>query len=528
MRQIHSSKAELRVAAVFSDHMVLQRGKPIRIFGEGPEGACISISLERPDGDAVCGRAIAQGGRWLAQLPPQEACDGCTLAVSACLLGERAVRRVFSDVSIGEVWLAGGQSNMEFELQNCAGGQETLKKDKNSPVRFYQTPRKAYKTSDFFAAEDASSWQVFDPENSRTWSAVGYYFAKKLSEDLDGVTVGIIGCNWGGTSASAWVSREALLEEETLSCYVTEFDAECAGIPISEQERMYDEYLAYHTQWDKQCAALYRENPKIEWDEVQQILGPCRYPGPKSCKSPFRPGGLYECMLRRVAPYTLAGCIFYQGESDDHKPRLYRSLLTKLIGLWRQDFMDAQLPFLFTQLTMHRYRQDPDFGNWPIIRQAQQQVYDTLPRTGMAVIVDKGEFDNIHPLEKKPVGERLELQALAHVYGTIGLSQASGPCFRRALRQGSELWVEFDHADGGLRCTGNAVTGFETAGEDGVFRPAPARIDGSCIVLDVPEAVQVRYLWSNYAEVTLFGKNGLPAAPFICKLKFGSSKEEPT
>lgn len=517
MSQIYTPTVKFRIAAVFSDHMVLQRDKPIRIFGEGVDGTCVRVCLERPDGAAVEEQTVAKKGKWMAILPPQEASVGCTLTITAGC-GNSAEMRAFSDVAIGEVWLAGGQSNMEFELQSCKGGLESLKNDIKPAVRFYQVPRNAYKTQEFYAAEEASSWQLFDPEESRTWSAVGYYFAKKLSEDLGGVTVGVIGCSLGGTSASAWVSRESLLEDGDLSCYVTEFDQECAGLPIQEQERLYDKYLAFHTLWDKQCAALYRENPQIEWAQVQEILGPCRYPGPKSCKSPFRPGGLYECMLRRIIPYTLAGCIFYQGESDDHKPELYRTLLTKLIELWRQDFMDLELPFIFTQLTMHRYRQDPDFGNWPIIRQAQQQVYETVPHTGMAVIVDKGEFDNIHPLDKKPVGERLALQALAHLYGKISIAQASGPCFRCAYRQGDMVKVEFDYAADGLIASNGTPTGFEIAGEEGVFRPVSARIDGKSILLKAPEATFIRYLWSNYAEVNLFGKNGLPAAPFAAKI----------
>lgn len=514
MSQIYRPVTRFRVAAVFSHHMVLQRGEPIRIFGEGVDGTCVRVCLEKPDGVKVEERTIAQNDRWLATLPPQEAADGCTLTVTA-VGGET---RCFQDVSIGEVWLAGGQSNMEFELQNCKGGQESLQRDHAPAVRFYQTPRNAYKTKEFYAAEENSSWQLFDSESSSTWSAVGYYFAKKLSEDLGGVTVGVIGCNLGGTSASAWISRDVLLEDQTLSCYVTEFDAEIADIPIAEQERQYDEYLSFHTQWDKQCADLYRENPGIEWGQAQEILGPCRYPGPKSCKSPFRPGGLYACMLQRIAPYTLAGCIFYQGESDDHKPMLYRTLFTKLIELWRRDFMNENLPFIFTQLTMHRYRQDPDFGNWPIIRQAQQQVYEAVPYTGMAVIVDKGEFDNIHPLDKKPVGERLCLQALAHVYGKISLAQASGPCFHCAYRQRETVRVEFEHAADGLVASGEVLTGFEIAGEDGFYRHVEAQIEGSSIRIDAPDATSVRYLWSNYAEVDLFGKNGLPAAPFSAEI----------
>ena len=513
--QYYERATQFRVRNVFSNHMVLQREKNIHIFGEGKEDTFVTVTLMHSDGSTITAKTVAKQGKWLAILPPVKAEEGCTLTVTAFEDGT-TIRKEFTDVAIGEVWLAGGQSNMEFELQNCAGGADSLKNDINPNVRFYYTPKSSYKNNMFYEAEEASEWELFSGNNAKKWSAVGYYFAKKLSQDLKGVTVGIIGCNWGGTSASAWMSRDVLLEDKELSGYVEEFDAACEGISIEQQETAYDEYLAYHTEWDRKCGELYRENPDIEWGEVENILGKCRWPGPMNIKNPFRPAGLHECMLQRVCPYSLRGFIYYQGESDDHKPQLYYKLFTRMIREWREEFLDDELPFILTQLTMHRYKNDEDFKNWPVIREAQMNAYRTVKNTGIAVIIDCGEFNNIHPLNKRTVGERLELQALAHVYEVIDKRDAFGPLYRSSVYHENEIELCFMYAEDGFETKGE-LSGFEIAGPDGQFVKAGARIEGSRIFVSAPAVINpryVRYLWTNYGDVTLFGKNGMPAAPF--------------
>lgn len=560
MSQYYERPLAFRVASVFSDHMVLQREKNIHIFGEGKADTKVVVTLLFSDGEKITKATETENGKWLAILPPQKAADGCKLIIDAYELGTYACEGeeirggefagetksacqtasiTYSDVAIGEVWLAGGQSNMEFELQNCAGGLETLKSDGNPNVRFYYTPKESYKNQAFYEAEDKSCWQHFSKENARTWSAVGYYFADRLSKELEGITIGVIGCNWGGTSASAWMSREALLEDKELSSYIEEYEKACEGIPVKEQEEAYDTYFAFHTEWDKKCGQLYVENPNIQWSEVEEILGPCQWPGPMNVKNPFRPSGLYECMLQRVCPYSMRGFIYYQGESDDHKPRMYYKLFTRMIRQWREDFLDEEMPFLMTQLTMHRYQYDEDFKNWPIIREAQMDAYKTIKNTGIAVIIDCGEFNNIHPLDKFTVGKRLALQALAKVYHVIDEKDAFGPVYENCIYHEKEMEIRFKHVDEGfsvrsedadakcdvqeessqLKNTTNNMSqlGFEIAGRDKIFYPADVRIQDAHIFLssqEVEKPLYARYLWTNYANVYLFGANGLPIAPF--------------
>lgn len=505
------------VAAIFSDHMVLQRCRNINVFGTCAEKDSVTVSL----GDITV-KADTANGCWHAVLPPFEAGTGYTLTVRC---GEQ--QRRFTDVAVGEVWLAGGQSNMELELQNCAEWQEVKERPTDELLRFYYTQKKAYINDDFYVSEAQTEWSVAGSDAMRFWSAVGYFFAARLRAELD-VPVGIIGCNWGGTSASAWMDMDALTVDDELNSYVKEY-LEAIGERSEEQQvREYDEYLAYHAQFEKRMAELYAERPEIEWDEALEIVGECRWPGPMNCANPYRPAGLYECMLSRVCPYSLRGFIYYQGESDDHKPTIYYNLFSKMISCWRGYWEDESLPLICVQLPMHRYKGEADRKNWPLIREAQMRAFNTVKNVGIAVAIDQGEWNEIHPKVKHVVGERLALQALYQVYGLIEADAAFGPLFRCCEQEGGRMRLRFDHAKGGFVSTAEKITGFEAAGADGKYIPAAAEIDGEDILISangVDEPRFVRYLWTNYTDVTLFGVNGIPLAPFRSSLKDGSEKE---
>jgi sialate O-acetylesterase len=165
-----------------------------------------------------------------------------------------------------------------------------------------------------------------------------------------------------------------LEKDEDLRSYLSDYQKATEGKSVEEQCKEYDEYVIANDSWQKKCEQLYKENPQIEWDEVQKRIGKCLWPGPMGCKNPYRPAGLYECMIERIVPYTLKGFLYYQGESDDHKPTHYYKLFRELIDQWRSDWKDDTLPFVFVQLPEHRYRQDKDFKNWPLIRDAQRKI----------------------------------------------------------------------------------------------------------------------------------------------------------
>lgn len=518
--------AEFRVASVFSNHMVLQRDKNVKVFGEGQNGETVVVRFRD---QSV--KAVVENERWCALLAPmrasgkrQEKDSGNADPYGDLYMGDTMTvecggrTRTFADVAVGEVWLAGGQSNMEFELQNCRGGMDFLANDRNPGVRFYYTQKNAYKDAHFYEAERNSSWSTFDSERARCWSAVGYFFAKRLAAEL-GVVVGVIGCNWGGTSASCWMDKETLARDAELASYLTEYEAAVAGRSEEEQIAQYRAYEEYDAAWNQRAAVCYAEDPKMPWDEVQRRCGENKWPGPMCCINPFRPAGLYECMLQRVMPYTLRGFLYYQGESDDHKPRMYERLFREMIAKWRADWDDTSLPFLMVQLPMHRYAADPDYKHWCLIREAQMRVFETVKNTGIAVILDHGEFNEIHPKEKEAVGERLALQAMYLVYGLCTKRRAFGPVYRSAVRRGTELLVSFDYAEDGFVVRADGA-GFELAGADKSFVPAKAVQDASYANVlrlsaeGVAEPVYARYCWTNYGEVNYFGRNGIPMAPF--------------
>ena len=495
----------IKAAAVFSDNMVLQRGKNVTVWGECDEKGRVSAEI-----NGVSSSCESGDGKWMLTLPPMQA--GGPYEMTLCFNGTE-VRR-FYNVMIGEVWLCGGQSNMELELQNEVNGKTELAAlTADTPIRFYYT-NKVGSVEEAIECEKNTGWGVAGPESSRAWSAVGYYFARKLSADL-GVTVGLIGCNWGGTSGTNWIDTDHMIGCSELAPYMDDFNAVTEGKSLEEQKKEYEEYQEYDRVWNEKAAEIYKQEPEIGWNEIQERIGKNLWPGPRNSFNPFSPGKMYESMLMRVCPYTLAGFLYYQGESDDHRPKTYYTLFTMLIRIWRERWGDDRLPFIMVQLPAYKVSSDPDFKHWCLIREAQMRAFETVKNTGIAVAIDCGELENIHPADKHVVGERLCLQAEQLVYGTV--SDAFGPLYKSYMTSGSEMCILLDNAENGLEVRDGKLTGFELAGADRKFFPAEAEVCGGRIVLraeGVSEPKFARYAWGNFPEYSVFGKNGIPLAPF--------------
>ncbi len=495
--------AKFKIAAVFSDKMVLQRNKNINVFGEGKNGEYVTVAFE---GNTVKAKVINE--KWNAVLPPHTEGEGYEMTVTC---GDEEKR--FYDIAVGEVWLAGGQSNMEYELRNCTTGKEHLENDKGVNVRFYYTQKNAFVDDKFLEDEAKMAWSEFEGEGPEYWSAVGYIFAKELSEKL-GCIVGVIGCNWGGTKACHWMSRESLSADADMRYDLDLYDKAIEGKSQEELDRIYQEYVEYHAEWERKSAIYYSTTENPHWDGCIEYCGENKYPGPLAPRNPFHATGLYESMVKRIAPYTIGGFIYYQGESDDDRPQHYYKMLRGLIGLWRKDWGDDELPFMIVQLPMHRYSGDSDRKHWCLIREAQEKAFRTIKNTGLAVILDCGEFNEIHPKDKEQVGHRLCLQALDIVYGQKN-SGAYAPLYKSHIIKNGGIEISFDYADG-FKLKGDKI-GFEIAGYDGEYKPADFEIIGNKIFVksgEVSEPVNVRYQWTNYGEVTLYGNNDLPVAPF--------------
>ncbi|MCR4780492.1 MAG: sialate O-acetylesterase [Ruminiclostridium sp.] len=494
----------IRTAPIFSDNMVLQKGKIIKVFGTGDDGEHVRVTF----GDFTAETAV-KDGRWQVSLPAREDyADGLEMTVR----GEGR-ERTFTGIASGEVWLAGGQSNMEYELRNCTTGRQHLENDRPD-VRYYYTPKITLSDPAYEETMTNTCWNRFDGETAKCWSAVGYIFAKELSERL-GCTVGIIGCNWGGTKASYWMSEESLSADKDMSFDLDNMRALCEGKSEREIADIYREYVDYNSAWEKRRDEYYATAEKPDWGECLKVCGECRYPGPLVPANPMSPTALYRSMIKRVCPYTLAGFLYYQGESDDNHPGPYYKLLRGLIDLWRTDWGDSGLPFLIVQLPMHKYHADPDTKSWCIIREAQDKAYRTIRNTGLAVAIDCGEYDEIHPHDKEQVAHRLFLQALYIAYGEKN-EDFNAPMFDSALPENGAMTVTVRTSSPLVMRT--VTSGFELAGADGTFRPAQCKVSGNKITVfskEVPHPVSVRYLWTNYSDsIPIYNESSLPLPPF--------------
>ena len=486
--------------------MVLQREKPITVWGDGKDGRKVTVTLAGHSASAT-----VKNGKWRVTLPPMPAASGLTMTVRS-----GAVVRTFRDIAIGEVWLCGGQSNMEFEIRNEKNGKTLLQSlTPECGVRFYAVPKQRMFDENFDRNERQSCWMTASAEHSAAWSAVGLYYALELAKRL-GVTVGLIGCNWGGTSASAWVSRDILEQDPLLQPYLDDYANATAGKTEAELNAAFDDYLVKQEAYWTKRTQLSEAHPEMTEAEKEAILGRDFYPGPMGPKNELRPCGLYETMLQRVCPYTLRGFLFYQGETDCGRASAYTHLLTGMIGCWRRDWNDPALPFLNVQLPCYHEPTDPRNCSWAELRDAQYAVYRNLRNTGLAVILDCGDPDDLHPADKAPVGHRLVLQALHTVYHKLPACKTDAPAYRACYVSGKSLTVLIDGADDGFLLNGEPE-GFALAGADGVYHPARAQFGRGQITLTadgVTSPVSASYAWENNPAAHVFGMNGLPLAPF--------------
>ena len=498
----------LKPASLFTDGAVLCRRKEIRIFGSASGVPAVTVRLISREG-ALLGEnsAPVEEGRFLVTLPPQEAQTGCRLVF--CAGTELAEAE---DVAIGEVFLAGGQSNMELELRNADEGPELIRQYQDPLLRFFNVPKIAISGPEHRQANDSTRWQAISPGNGGVNSAVAYFFAAKLRERMPDIPVGIIGCYWGGTSVTCWMDEETLRTDPEGTRYLEDYAALAGGKSmetwLAEEKQFQDTFGA----WNLTVEKYKHEHPGVPWDDVVAACGLVPWNPPAGPGSPYRPGGLAETMVREIIPVTVTAVLFYQGEEDTTKTDHYDELFTLLIRTWRTWFREEDLPFLFVQLPMWIDSGAADTFLWPKLRKAQAAVRDAVPGTGMICLLDQGEYGNIHPTAKRPVGERLAELAGAMLYGGGELS----PRAEGIRPEGNVLAVLLSAP---VEIRKDAAPGLlEIAGADGRYVPAQAELCGGRLLLRADGAerpVHARYAWTDYAApVSLFGLNGLPLEPF--------------
>ena len=529
----------LQAAPVFSDNMVLQHGKPILVWGSANPGSTVRV-IWHPAGAAEEGRKKIEAQTkvrqmdWNLFLPPLPAGQQGELIISDEIDEIR-----FTNVITGDVWFAGGQSNMEMELINCKNGSAELAACTNPNIRFYQVVKRAVLDSDYFHEERQSQWQVCTPDTAAMLSAAAFFFARKINSDL-GIPIGIINCSWGGTSISTWMSREQLMQSNAGQRFIDIYAAKVGNKTNEQYNEEMEEYFSQWRVWDERVRARREIDPNVSWEVLNKECGQCPWPQPAGNTSPYCPTNLHKSRIRRVAPFALKGFLYYQGEEDWERAADYRQMMYYLVQQWRSDWKDESLPFLFVQLPMYASREEIDSGNpprhWCLMRESQYLASLDIANTGLAVIIDCGEFDNIHPFDKQTVGFRLALQALKKVYGKD--IEADSPVFSWVENNGNSLRLHFKNAESGIYFQNDKIKindsvdkqkypsnsneqsfqdSFEIAAETGPYFPAKAEIDGDTVIVfsdKVSQPHRVRYAWYNFGPTPLYAKNGLPIMPF--------------
>ncbi|GAB4168603.1 MAG: sialate O-acetylesterase [Terrimicrobiaceae bacterium] len=482
----------LAFAPAFSSHMVLQCEKPLRIWGFARPGEEVKVVL----GKSMASSTADKEGRWEAALPPMPPGGPYELTAKS-----ETAQVGLIDVLLGEVWLCGGQSNMNWGLIASDGGEEDLRDLAEKPtqrVRLLRVPQSPSTTPE---TRLEAGWTACTPGTARDFSAIGYRFARQLERVLDR-PVGMIHANWGGTPVEAWLPLE-ILQSEPAAAPALERHAKAVAVQ-PEARRAYEKALE---DWEQRVTA--GEYP----DEKSRNQARPREPDGTGSRN--APAESFNGIIAPLIPMTLRGVLWYQGESNVGHPRRYEKLFPLLISTWRKLWNDG-FPFYFVQLPQYADPARP--GAWAELREAQAAAL-VLPATGMVVAIDCGDPENIHPRDKKPISDRLANLALKETYGSEN-APAGGPRIGKVefLDNGSAV-VSIEGGSPPLRTPDNAAPlGFELAGTDGVFHRATARIDGPASLsvqsTSVPRPVALRYAFANAPQINLRDNQGLPLAPF--------------
>lgn len=497
---MQSLVAEIQLSPLFQDGAVLQREKPVPVWGRATPGAGLSISFA---GQTKTCTADANG-RWQVALDPLDtSAEGRSLSVSAS--GETTVE--VRDILVGEVWLGSGQSNMQWSIaQSRKEDQEIAASGPVPLLRLFDVPR----TLSHQRLETVNAkWQPANPETTRNFSAVGYFFGRELTRELN-IPVGIIHSSWGGSRIEPWWAEEGLVGiDELAETRTTRLQRSPGFQPYDDQLR---KFIAEVRAWSDKAGGL------MDRGEVVPLP-----PSPPALLElgHNKQAGTYQAMIHPLVPFALRGFLWYQGESNNGEGMAYTTKKQALIQGWRQQFRAPEAPFLFVQLAPFDYGAQRTF-DLPGIWWAQQATLK-IPHTGMAVINDIGNLKDIHPNNKSEVGRRLSLWALADTYGKKGIVK-SGPLFSGWKATPEGIVVSFDHTGGGLATRdGKSPDWFEIAGADGTYHKAEAIITGDGKSVRVSSAAvaapdRVRFAWSQLAEPNLMNREGLPAGAFISHL----------
>jgi len=487
-------RAELTLHPLIGDHAVFQRDVPFPVIGKTDPNSEVVVKWQGKDFKVKAGA----DGKWLVRLDPSPANEkGQILVVSS---GTNSIE--VSDILIGEVWLASGQSNMRWKLKECVAQSVEAEKAEDSLLRLVGiSPSPSRDPSDNVKI----SWNLSSKESALDFSAVGYFFGRELRKDLK-VPVGVILSAVGGTPAEAWTPIDFL-----------QADPDFAKAVKDRNE--------YPNRYPRLLEKYEKEKPAYDLAVAEAKKTGAKPPKkPRAPQAPDKNTGLasvlWNGMIYPLVPYPIRGVIWYQGEANGNRGEVYEKLLTGMIGSWRKAWGQGDFPFLIVQLADFNYSEEGAGAagiKWAQLRDAQSAVADHVPRTGLAVTLGLGDPENIHPQRKMEVGERLALLAKKIVYGKDVVCQ--GPVFDSVKYSGGEATVSFRPLAGALKSSDQKeVGGFAVAGSDKQFKPAQVRLEKNQVILKSAEVANpafVRYAWCNRpADANLTDESNLPARPF--------------
>ena len=492
-----SALADIKLPALISDNMVLLQDSKANVWGTADPGEKVTVKV----GDKSVTGTAGDGGKWSVKLEGLTPGSGKDMTIA----GKNTL--TVKNVAVGEVWIASGQSNMEFGLKGALNGEQEIAAAKFPDIRVFTVTKKGSATP---LDDCTGKWEIATPENAGHFSAVGYFFIRELHQKMK-QPIGLIHTSWGGTPVETWIPESGMKSNEAFGEH---WKKKVAAYPAAKEA------------YDKQMAAFKEVAEKAKAEGKPAPRAPRAPDGPEMLNG--APSGLYNGMIAPVAPYTIRGAIWYQGESNAGpnnrgNGELYGQLFPTMILSWRYEFAKAQgvareeaeFPFLFVQLANFQKRHDePTDSHWAQIREAQFGTLE-VPRTGMALAIDVGEANDIHPKNKQEVGRRLALSALAQVY--FHEVEFSGPLYGGMQIEEGKVRLHFSNAQGLKTTDGGPIKGFALAGEDKKFHWAKTEIEHDHVIVscaEVPSPVAIRYGWADNPDVNLVNGSGLPASPF--------------
>ena len=540
-----AARAEVKLAEIFGDHMVLQEETKLPVWGWADPGEKVTVTLGNASGSAVA----AADGTWRVDLPPV---PQNTAPQVLTVAGKNTL--TFQDVLVGDVWLASGQSNMEFGIGNDDRGAEAIAKADEPQIRLFMVPKATSldpKTGFVTVPPDhlEGKWQVCSPTTlGGKWgwngfSAAAFYFGREIHH-VTNRPIGLIGTYWGGTPAQAWTSLSGLQQDPVLAHYVEAHQKFVDNYTQASADypKLKADFDTAMQQWNQNVApALNQAMTQWRTDAAtavaaNQPVPPQPVPSQPKPNAPLPPDGgqnaptdLFNAMIAPLVPYAIKGAIWYQGEANAGNGKEYATLFPRMITDWREKWGQGDFPFLFVQLAnwLAPQKEPAEVSGWALLREAQLKTL-ALPHTGMALAVDIGNPFDIHPKDKLDVGLRLALAARRVAYGENVVS--SGPIYDTMTVEGSKIRLTFKEVGGGLTMgvppwtpTGTPppapteLKGFAIAGDDKKWVWGKAEIEGNTLVVSgdgVANPVAVRYDWANCPFGNLYNKEGLPASPF--------------